>query len=334
MSELRQDILTGNWAVMAPERGKKPESFKVSKDKDLREYDSYDSKCPFCSGNEEKFEIIPLSEKKDDAGNWTTRLIENKYKIFDDYASCPATPEPFTQDGIHTSYQGCGNHYLVIDNPIHNCVMGQMTIAGVKSVFECYQEALTMLGKNPNNIIGIIFKNQGMLAGGSQAHAHSQIVGSRVVPSWVRSALHAQEKYFDGHGICAMCNMLKYEKEAGERVAFENDNCLVMSPYAAGTPYEMWVVPKRHMAWYGNISDDEMTDLAEGVLKVLAAYVESLDNPDFNYFLHSVPTPLAGIPYYHMFVQIVPRLWNNGGFEMGTRIPVNPVLPEDALSIF
>jgi len=77
-----------------------------------------------------------------------------------------------------------------------------------------------------------------------------------------------------------------------------------------------------------------MEDLAAQVQAVLHTYVEKLDNPDFNYFFHSAPHPMAGIPFYHMLVQIVPRLWNNGGFEMGTGIAVNPVQPETVKTIF
>ena len=60
MSELRQDILTGNWTVMAPERGKKPKKLKTAKPKDLRDYPEYDQACPFCPGNEKKYEIDPV----------------------------------------------------------------------------------------------------------------------------------------------------------------------------------------------------------------------------------------------------------------------------------
>jgi UDPglucose--hexose-1-phosphate uridylyltransferase len=328
MSELRLNILNGNWTVIATERGQKPESFKVERGTDIRDLDVYDPDCPFCPGNEERFDIRPLRDVSSPDGTWQTRLIENKYKIFDDHAVCPVMPEPFTPHGVHFSYKGCGNHFLVLEHPAHNRVTGTMTPQEVASVFTLYLDAVTRLSKNPNNLISILFKNQGAAAGASQPHAHSQIVGSRVVPGWIRTAMHIQQQYFDQHGECALCAMLEFELKARERIVADTGEMVILSPYAASAPYELWVVPKRHFACYNQITASEITALAAAVQQALGAYVEKLDNPDFNYFLHSSPHPLAGVPFYHFFVQIVPRLWNNGGFETGTGMAVNPIVPE------
>ena len=316
---------------MAPERNSKPESFKLTKELDLRDYPELDPKCPFCPGSEEWAGIDPIKEFSNADGEWNTRLIENKYKIFDNYSSCPIEPEPFDSDGIYTKYQGCGNHLLVLESRLHNQVAGNMTTEEIENILKCYSAAFDVMKKNGNNLITIFFKNQGSLAGGSQPHAHSQIVGSRIVPAWIRNALHVQEKHFDGRGCCAMCTIIKHERKEETRVAMETEHTMVLSPYAAGSPYELWVVPKRHFACYGNILEEERADLADCLRKALNTYVTKLDNPDFNYFIHSSPTPMAAVPFYHSYIQIVPRLWNEGGFEVGTKIPVNGTLPEEAL---
>lgn len=166
------------------------------------------------------------------------------------------------------------------------------------------------------------------MAGASQPHAHSQVVGSRVVPGWIRNAMHQQQQYFDQHGICAMCAILDFELNQGEQIVADTDQVVILSPYAAAAPYELWVIPKRHFACLTEIKESEITAFAAAVRQALAAYVIKLDNPDFNYFLHSYPFPMVGVPFYHFFVQIVPRLRHNGGFESGTGMAVNPVVPE------
>lgn len=334
MSELRQNILTENWTVMAPERGRKPAKLIKSESKDIRDYPEYDESCPFCPGNEERFPNVIVDEIVDGNGNWLVRTIENKYKIFDDFESCPAEPEPFHKHGVYSHYKGCGNHYLVIENRIHNRIMGEMEVEDVYNIFVSYSKATSDLKQNPNNFISVVFKNQGPSAGGSQPHSHSQIVGSRIVPGWIRSALHAQERYFDTNGACPMCALMNYERGSFERIVAETDQMMILSPYAAARPYEIWVIPRRHFACYNEMSDLELRDLAAQVKKVLHAYIEKLENPDFNYFIHSAPNSLSKVPYYHAYVRIVPRMGTTGGFEMGTRIPVNSVLPEDAVDIF
>lgn len=330
MSELRLNILNGNWTVIAPERGRKPKRFNAERSADIRSLVPHDENCPFCPGNEPRFQIDLLDEMPAPNGGWQARLVENRYKIFDDLEGCSVAPEPFEQRGMHYSYKGCGNHYLVLEHPLHNRVMGLMEPTEVSAVFELYAEADRLLSGNPNHLVSLVFKNQGPSAGGSQPHAHSQIVGSRVVPAWIRHALNEEQRYFDQRGVCPTCAMLDSELQEGARIIAETGQAVLLSPYAAAVPYEAWVVPKRHFACYRETTAEEQRSLADGVRRVLRAYVEKLDNPDFNYFFHSAPNPLSGVPFHHFFIRIVPRIGTPGGFEVGTGMSVNPVAPEEA----
>lgn len=183
MSELRQNILTESWTVMAPERGEKPVQFENSESIDIRVYPEYDESCPFCPNNEERFPNVIVDQILDGDGNWAVRTIENKYKIFDDCESCPAQPEPFHKHGVYSHYKGCGNHFLIVENRLHNRIIGDMEVGEIYDIFLSYSRITNQLKQNPNNnFISVVFKNQGPMAGASQPHAHSQIVGSRIVP--------------------------------------------------------------------------------------------------------------------------------------------------------
>ena len=127
MSELRQNILTENWAVIAPERAKRPEVTRRAGSGDIRDHAEYSETCPFCPGNEERFQTVVLDEIARADGHWQVRAIENKFKIFDGFESCPPEPEPFHRHGVYSHYQGCGDHYLFVEHPTHNRIMGEMT---------------------------------------------------------------------------------------------------------------------------------------------------------------------------------------------------------------
>lgn len=328
MSELRQNLLNGNWAVIAPERGEKPRTFDPPTTMAMETYPDYEPSCPFCPNNEDRFPLEIIDTINDSREAWVTRTINNRYKLFDDLPSCPVVPEPFKKSGIYSYYQGCGNHFLVIESRVHNKPLGSMAHKEIVNTLKSYLRVCRNFKKNPNNLITIIFKNQGPRAGASQVHAHSQIVGSRVVPAWMRSAMHVQDKYFDDYGTCALCTMVDYEIGLQERIVFETDHVVALSPYAASAPYETWIVPKRHFACFEDIFSFEIKEFAIVLKKVLSAYITKLCNPDFNYFLHSAPHPLSHVPFYHLYIQILPRLTITGGFEAGTRIPVNTVWPE------
>jgi len=328
VSELRQNFLTGNWAVIAPERGEKPRAFDPPASAGIDTYPEYAPSCPFCPNNEEKFPLEVIDTCGASPDKWITKIINNKYKLFDDLPTCPISPEPFKKSGIYSYYQGCGNHYLVIESRIHNRPMGAMSHGEICNTLNSYLKISRLFRENPNNLVTIVFKNQGTRAGASQIHAHSQIVGSRIVPALIRNAMHVQDKIFDDNGTCALCKILDHEIHLKERVGFETEHSVVLSPYAASAPYEIWIVPKRHFACYEDILDSEIQDIAMLLKKVLSAYIAKLNNPDFNYFFHSAPHPMSHVPFYHMYVQILPRLTIAGGFEAGTRIPVNTVWPE------
>ncbi len=203
MSELRQNLLTGNWAVVAPERGEKPRAVDPPTSAGIETYPEYARSCPFCPNNEEKFllEVIDACGASPDRS--ITRIINNKYKLFDDLPTCPIGPEPFKKRAFY--YQGCGNHYLVIESRIHNLPMGAMSRGGICNSLHSYLKICRLFRENPNNLVTILFKNQGTRAGASQIHAHSQIVGSRIVPALIRNGMHVQDKFFDDNGTCALC---------------------------------------------------------------------------------------------------------------------------------
>lgn len=328
MSELRQNLLNGNWTLIAPERNGKPAAldYPVVASMDLPEYDP---QCPFCPGNEEKFPLEILDETLDGQGNWITRTIDNKYKLFGNFKECPNKPEPYKKHGIFSFHEACGSHFLVIESRKHNKVMGLMDEAEIHNTLTSYQRVARQFRENPNNHITIIFKNQGPRAGASQPHSHSQIVGSRIVPPWIRNAMFAQDNYFNDNGVCPLCAMVSYELEANSRVILNTRHTVVLSPYAASAPYELWIIPKHHTACYENIHAEGIADITRSMKKILGAYISKLNNPDFNYFVHTAPHTMEKVPHYHTYIQILPRLDIPGGFETGTQIPVNTILPED-----
>lgn len=333
MSELRQNLLNGNWTLIAPDRGIKPEAFHASDACKQSDNPEHADDCPFCPANEGRFPLEVLHEIDDGHGHWKVRTINNKYKLFEEFGHCPIAPEPYGRRGPFAFFSGCGNHLLVIETRAHNRVLGELTAAEIRAVLSSYTGAIESLKHNPNNLITLIFKNQGPQAGASQPHAHSQIVGSRIVPAWIRNALHVQDRYFDDNGCCAMCCIAGYESQVRERIIAETELSITLSPYAASAPYEVWIVPKRHVACFEDLRMEELDDFAEAMRQVLSSYIGKLENPDFNYFLHSAPHPLAGTPFYHFYLQILPRLNMPGGFEVGTNIPVNTVWPEDAAAV-
>lgn len=328
MSELRQNLATGEWVIIAPERLKgkplQPETNAL-----LDTHPEYAPDCPFCPANEERFPHVEVDRlaSADAHGPWRVRAIENKYKIFQHYEGATA-PAEFERRGIYHVAAGCGDHELVLEHPVHNKTLATMTQAEAQDVIAMYLRRFRALRDNPNNLLTIMFKNHGPKSGASQLHSHCQILSSRVVPNHVRYLLEEATRYFDAQGTCVFCRMLDYELSEGTRVVYENERFAAYAPFAQPVPYEVHLFPKAHDSLFEDMGDQEAADFAECLRITMRKLYVALSNPDFNLIMRNPPRHLSGVPFYHWHLRVVPHTRMPGGFERGSRIMVNVVSPE------
>jgi len=55
-----------------------------------------------------------------------------------------------------------------------------------------------------------------------------------------------------------------------------------------------------------------------------------LNDPPFNYALHTRPISKDHSEYYHWHFEIIPKLTKVAGFEWGSGFYINPTTPEEA----
>lgn len=178
----------------------------------------------------------------------------------------------------------------------------------------------------------LIFKNHGEAAGTSLAHPHSQIVATPVVPAYVRRKCEEAIRYFDATGRCLYMDILKAEGQSGQRVILETDCFLVFHPFASHVPFETWIVPKRHRPSCGQVSQvsmEELRDLAAVLKESLRRLAELLNDPDYNYVIHSAPVDGEDEEYFLWHLEIAPRLTRIAGFEIGSGMRINTARPEE-----
>jgi UDPglucose--hexose-1-phosphate uridylyltransferase len=103
-----------------------------------------------------------------------------------------------------------------------------------------------------------------------------------------------------------------------------------MEVFASATPFATHIFPLRHMASFGDISEMELTDLARILRTLLAKIYIGLGNPDLNFTVRTGPAEYAGARHFHWYVSVIPRLTRTAGFELGSGMFINTVLPEAA----
>jgi UDPglucose--hexose-1-phosphate uridylyltransferase len=73
-----------------------------------------------------------------------------------------------------------------------------------------------------------------------------------------------------------------------------------------------------------------MRSLAEILKTTLLKLHTGLDNPDFNLTIDDVPRGDEDKEYFRWHMRILPRLSTPAGFELGSGMSINTVLPEEA----
>lgn len=322
MSELRYNLITREWVIIASERAKRPHDFKKQKS-EIKPLPKYRPDCPFCPGNEGKLsdETFRLGNQK----NWKTRSIYNKFPALSHTAK-----EERVTSGPYKHISGFGIHEVIVEHPDHNTSIALMSDDEVKNIIVTYKSRYSAI-QDENGIQAItIFKNHGFAAGCSQEHPHSQLVATPIVPPQLRNRMETAVDYFDITGKCLLCDTLEQELLNKTRIVAETEKFAAFIPYASAAPFIIWIVPRRHMASFDKLDEKETIDLARILKDSICKLYHGLDNPDFNYTIRSVPVKEKWNESYHWYLAIVPRLTMPAGFELGSGIFVNASIPEES----
>lgn len=298
VSELRQDLVSGDWVVMAKKRGKRPERPK---------------KCPFCYPEIKKQEIISQTKN--------IIVIENKYPAFK-----PAQELQHCRQGPFAIIDGVGFHEVIILKN-HNAQINQINLS---DLIDAYQKRyLALMNRKFVNYISI-FHNHGKQAGASIQHPHSQLIASPVIDPDIHRSLDGSQNYFRKHRQCVHCAMIEFEKSKNKRVLYENQDFIGFVPFVSRVAYEIRIFPKEHKAYFERINSLEKTNLADALQKTLKKLHLTLDNPAYNFFLHTAPCDGLAYDHYHWHFEILPKTSIWAGFELGAGIEICSITPEQA----
>lgn len=327
MSFLRFDVTTNDWVIFAPERSRRPHALN-KKEAGMPPPPS-GQLCPFCPGNEHLTapEIYALrGGTAPNTPGWTVRVVPNKFpalRIEEDHHRHEDGP-------LFRFMGGCGAHEVIIETPEHDLSSALQSVEHVEFVLRTLQFRFNDLVGDARFQTIVLFKNHGEGAGASLRHPHWQLIATPVVPRTLRLKHAVATDYFDQTGDCLYCVLLEEELTSGQRVVAENEHYAAIVPYAAHMPFETWILPKTHQSSFGRTEAARLRPLAALLKTVLLKLYTGLENPDFNLTINTAPRGDEDKRYFLWHMEIVPRLTKPAGFEMGSGMAINTVLPEQA----
>jgi len=311
-TELRYDLLTNDWIIVSPKRRLRHEKI---------------IKCPFCNIHEQKkpFIIFNKGEKTNSLKEWTTVVIPNKYPVFE----IKEKTKQIKENDFYLKLTTPGFHDIVVTKE-HNKPMAKLSINRIKEVIDCYKERYIDLKKYDFVKHILIFHNHGKEAGASQKHPHSQILTSPLIDKEFNIILSNAREYFNKNKQCLQCKINELEIRNKKRIVFENEDFIAFCPFAPKFLFQVIVSPKNHFSCFEDITDKQSENLAQVFKELLSMYDIVLDNPSYNFYLHTSPCKENNcFPYFHWYWSFFPRISKLAGFEMGANMEIITIRPEE-----
>jgi len=317
-SELRMDLVSNDWVVIATGRGRRPTNFAKKKSK---KDTTPMSKCPFCQ--QENLKDI-IAKRKYDNGSWFVISIPNKFPAFLKGDSLGQRKE-----GPNRAMNGFGYHEVIITAD-HKRSIAEFSLEEAMMLVDLYQARyLDLMNKKFIKYISI-FHNHGEEAGASVAHPHSQLMAIPVIDPDLGASLDGAEAFYVSQGKCVYCTMIEWDIKDGRRIIYENEKFVVLCPFASQASFEVRVYPKEHQPCFEKITETEKKFFAEALQIALSKIRKGLNNPAYNFYIHTSPSSGGSCDFYHWHLNILPRTSTWAGFELGSGIEISTIEPEKA----
>ena len=310
-SHKRFNILTGEWVLVSPHRAKRPwqgQSEEISTEK----RSSYDESCYLCATNTRiNGEINPN--------------YKDVFVFTNDFAALQKDSPKFSiNDGLLKAESEIGICKVICFSPDHSKSLADMEVEDIKKVIHAWQREYTVLGKGDAINYVQIFENKGAVMGCSNPHPHGQVWSQSTLPNEVEKKDKQQKKYFLKNNKSLLEDYLQQELLAKERIIYENDDFVALTPFWAIWPFEVMIIPKKAKKSILDLSDTEAKNYA-AVISVITRAYDKLFSTSFPYSsgIHQAPTNGEGNNHWHWHMSFYPPLLRSAtvkkfmvGYEM------------------
>ena len=339
MPELRLDPLTGLRAIIAGERASRPGAFS-SKIVERRPIDP--AQDPFAEGNEDRTPPEVWALRRDggapDTPGWQVRVVPNLYPaltpeggvtpLHEGDSGAAAADDPMRSGRgmpqLFVSRPAVGGHEVIINSPKPVGSLVDLAPEEVETAMDAWRMRMNAHSDSP---YAHLIVNEGAEAGASLPHTHSQLYALPFVPAAIARERERFTAYFERtQGRNLLGDLLQEEVRLRDRIVAIDSEAVVICPFASRMPFEMMLIPRTPRARF----QDE-GPLGAKLLHVSLSRLQSALGglPPLNMWIRTAPSG-AGEFCWHL--DVLPRLAQLAGLEMGTGVSLNIVPPETAAS--
>ena len=320
---MRRDPLTEAWTVFSASHPLPPAFRSVLEEPA--------PPSPFTAGNERFVPQALYSAVKTDGAGWQVRVAPNRAPIL----QIEGDPTP-QSDGFYDRMDGVGAHEVIVEEP-GPAALENLSLSDIEKVIVAWKSRMRDLMKDPRMRSFAVVKNVGAPAGARVGHSVSQLLAMAMVPPLLRRKLHVCREFFAVRKRSIFADILREEVRTGTRLVYENNGFTTFCPYASRVPFELTIYPKRQCADFHGLTDQEIAQLADTLKTALRKLNRALDHPPYNLMLFTAPTRTPRGDHwttieadFRWHIEILPRIYLQGGLELSTGCWLNSIWPETA----
>ncbi len=319
MDELRKDVTGGRWVLVRPSPKPPP----------------LESECPYCPGAEHLSGPEIASYRPDasppNGPGWMVRVVAEHDPYF-------RIEWELVREGIgmFDVITPRGASELIVESPHHDATLASMDPGHIGSILWMYRDRIVDL-KRDDQIRDILISRHHRKPGVSPHHPYSRVSAVPIVFDAARRELREAREYYQYKRRCLYCDVLRQELASEERVVRVTRFFAALVPYAARTPLETWILPRRHGCSFEDaLSPEVVGDLAQLLSGLCRALASSFGDPSYELVLHNAPNVRSRVMKgdwatiqddYHWHIEVLTHL------ELVNRvgeIHVNELPPETA----
>jgi UDPglucose--hexose-1-phosphate uridylyltransferase len=289
-----------------------------------------DDGCPFCAGREHLTPHEVLAYRNGSASNgpgWDLRVVPNQSPIVRVEGDLDRQGE-----GIFDKMNGIGAHEVLIESPRHDDTLATQADVGTERLLHAFRDRIHDLRRDMRFKAFVPFKNFGAPAGAALAHSHSQLFALPIVPRELRDELEGARVHYAAKERCLFCDIMRQEAGEAKRIVAENADAVALAPYASRSPFETWILPRRHQCRFEESAPVESEAVARLLRDVLRRMDKALEHPPYSFVIHTAPVSEQA-EFYHWHVEILPKVTRFGALEWATGFHRNPTRPEEAARV-
>lgn len=274
----RYNPLRDDWILVSPHRMKRPWKGQVEKPQE-EEIPRWDPNNPLCPGT-------VRASGKENPDYDKTYVFENDFPAL--LQEEAPSPGPSTHPLLKCE-PAQGTCRVMCFHPWSDLTLPLMSIDEILEVIREWMRQYQELSKSYRWVQ--IFENKGAVMGCSNPHPHCQIWASSFLPNEAAIEHRTQQEYQEKHKVPMLVEYARLEAEQKVRIVVENRDWIVVVPYWATWPYEVLLLPRRHVQRLSDLTEEEQKNLADVMKRLLTKY-DNLFEVSFPYSMgwHGAPT--------------------------------------------